>query len=260
MSEYVLAALALGFMAGLSPGPLSVIVIQQTIAHGFVSGAKASLAPILTDGPIILIALLLLIHFKENTPLIAFLSFVGGIYLIWLASKVLHAGEINILSEKLPADGSLRLAIKVNLLNPSPYIFWSTVGGAYILLGSAPQALIFVVLSISALVLSKMLIAAIAAWFHPFLESRGYLLVMKALAALLIVFGGTLLTQRLPAYSRLVERYTALGGRSARLAGRIPVALQRTRVTLGVCALPALPCERQEKAWSDMSLCLPAHL
>jgi threonine/homoserine/homoserine lactone efflux protein len=52
MNEFILAALVFGLTAGFQPGPLSIIVIHQTLTYGLKSGIKACLAPIITDGPI----------------------------------------------------------------------------------------------------------------------------------------------------------------------------------------------------------------
>jgi threonine/homoserine/homoserine lactone efflux protein len=142
----------------------------------------------ITDGPIILAAMVLFSQFKDVTPLVATLSLVGGLYLMWLASKILRIQDIR-LSERLPRTSSLALAIKVNFLNPSPYLFWFTVGGSYIMLGSAVEATVFVVVAIGTLVMSKILVAAVAAMCRPLLDSRAYLFVMKALAVALAVFG-----------------------------------------------------------------------
>ena len=57
MNEFFLSALSFGLAAGLKPGPLGVIVIQQTLSRGLPAGVRASLAPLVTDGPIIIAAL-----------------------------------------------------------------------------------------------------------------------------------------------------------------------------------------------------------
>ena len=77
----------------------------------------------------------------------------------------------------------------MNLLNPGPYLFWFTVGGSYIVRGTTAESVMFVVTAIGTLIASKIAVALLAANFLPSLESRGYLLTMKALAALLAVFG-----------------------------------------------------------------------
>ncbi len=192
MFEYVVAALTFGLAAGLKPGPLGMVVIQQTLAHGFVSGVRASLAPLVTDGPIILAVLLLLPQLRDVAPFVAAVSLMGGIYLLWIGGKLLR------LSMRPPAcqpasAASLRTAIKVNLLNPGPYLFWFSIGGTYILLGSRAQALVFVVVAIGTLIGAKVFVAALAAKAKPLLHGVVYARVMQGLAGGLMFFGCVLL-------------------------------------------------------------------
>jgi threonine/homoserine/homoserine lactone efflux protein len=188
VSEFFFSALSFGLAAGIKPGPLGIVVIQQTLSRGLPAGVRASLAPLLTDGPIIIAALWLLSKFKSIDLLAAAMSLVGGIYLLWLAAKMFRVRDIS-LSGKLRSQGSLATAVKVNVLNPGPYLFWFTVGGSYIIRGTAFESAVFVVTSIGALIASKVAVAVLASRFLPALESRGYLLVMKLLAATMVSFG-----------------------------------------------------------------------
>ncbi len=79
------------------------------------------------------------------------------------------------LAGKLKAQSSLATAVKVNFLNPGPYLFWFTVGGNYIVRGSTAESLVFVITSIGALIVSKVTVAVLAVRFFPSLEGRGYL-------------------------------------------------------------------------------------
>jgi len=194
MNEYVLSAFIFGLTAGFKPGPLGIVVIQQTLTHGLKQGIKASLAPIITDGPIIFAALFILTQFKDITLFIGILSFLGGTYLLWLSLKILKLKEINV-SKSLGTSTSLATAIKVNLLSPNPYLFWFTVGGAYLVRGSQAESIVFVTVAIGTLVLSKMVVAWVASNCREFLDSRSYLWVMRILGALLSIFGFLLLNQ-----------------------------------------------------------------
>ena len=115
---------------------------------------------------------------------------LGGLYLVWLAIKLLRVKEIS-LAGKLESKNSLLTAVKVNLLNPGPYIFRFTVGGSYIVRGTSRESTVFVVTSIGALIVSKIFVAVLAARFFSSLASRGYLLAMRLLAGALIWFGIT---------------------------------------------------------------------
>jgi threonine/homoserine/homoserine lactone efflux protein len=188
MNEFFLSALSFGLAAGLKPGPLGVVVIQQTLSRGLPAGVRASLAPLITDGPIIIVALWLLSQFKTIDLFVAALSLVGGAYLLWLSAKMLRINNIS-LSAKLRSGSSLGTAVKVNFLNPGPYLFWFTVGGSYIVRGSTAESIVFVFTAIGTLIASKVVVAVLAARFFPSLESRGYLLTMKVLAGTLAWFG-----------------------------------------------------------------------
>ena len=188
MNEFFFAGLSLGLAGGIKPGPLGIVVIQQTLSRGLPAGLRASLAPLITDGPIIIAALWLLSRLGNIDLLAAALSLVGGLYLIWLAAKMFRVRDIS-LSGKLRSRGSLATAVKVSFLSPSPYLFWFTVGGNYIIRGTAVESAVFVVTVIGALVASKAAVAVLASRFLPALESRGYLLAMKFLAATMVGFG-----------------------------------------------------------------------
>jgi threonine/homoserine/homoserine lactone efflux protein len=194
MNEYVLSAFVFGLTAGFKPGPLGIVVIQQTLTHGLKHGIRASLAPIITDGPIIFVAFAILTQFKDIGLFIGILSFLGGLYLLWLSLKILKLKEINV-SKSLGTPASFATAIKVNFLSPNPYLFWFTVGGAYLASGNQSESIVFVIVAIGTLVLSKMVIAWVAFNFREFLDSRAYLWVMRILGGLLSIFGFMLLNQ-----------------------------------------------------------------
>ena len=194
MSEYLLSAFIFGLTAGFKPGPLGIVVIQETLTHGLKYGIRASLAPIITDGPIIFASLFILTQFKDIALFIAILSSLGGLYLLWLSLKIVKLKEINI-SKSLGTPTSLTTAIRVNLLSPNPYLFWFTVGGAYLARGNQAESMVFVTVAIGTLVLSKMVVAWVASNFRELLDSQAYLWVMRLLGGLLSIFGLMLLNQ-----------------------------------------------------------------
>jgi len=194
MNEYILSAFIFGLTAGFKPGPLGIIVIQQTLQYGLRYGIKASLAPIITDGPIILAALLLFSQFKDISLFIALLCLIGGVYLIWLSIKIMRIEKIDY-SKSMNSNNSLVTAIKINLLSPNPYLFWFAVGGSYIIRGNTLESSVFIGVAIGTLVLSKMAIAWLAFSYREMLDSSQYLVVMKILGGLLTIFGLLLLKE-----------------------------------------------------------------
>jgi len=60
-----LAGTALGATAGLSPGPLQALVLGETLRYSIKQGLRASLAPLLTDPPIVLLTIAVLAHLAD---------------------------------------------------------------------------------------------------------------------------------------------------------------------------------------------------
>ena len=187
MSEYILSALIFGLTAGLQPGPLTILVVQQTLERGLISGIKVSFAPVITDGPIIFAVVMVLSQFKDISLFLGLLSLVGGLYLLVLCMQILRTKVLSF-SASNGSNSSLLTAIKVNFLSPNPYLFWFTVGGTFIARGTTNEAITFVVVFLGSLVLSKMVIALLAFNFREILSGVGYLWVMRTLGLALGVF------------------------------------------------------------------------
>ena len=87
------------------------------------------------------------------------------------------------------APKTFSTAIKINLLNPNPYLFWFTVGSPYIALGTYMESIAFVVITAGTLVLSKMMLAWVAFRFKELFNTKIYLWVMRVLRIWLATFG-----------------------------------------------------------------------
>ena len=82
MTTYLLLGITFAFAAGVQPGPLQTYVISQTIKKGWRATLPASFAPVLSDGPILILVLFLLSNVPDNFILI--LRIAGGLFLIYL--------------------------------------------------------------------------------------------------------------------------------------------------------------------------------
>ncbi len=134
MTVYLLQGLTLGFSASVSPGPFLAFLLSQSLSKGWRRTLWLALAPFITDGPIIVLALLVL----TQTPswFVRALDIAGGLLLIYLAK-----GAWDVFRKpaqptpattdpQAPADrGSFAKAIAMNASSPGPYLFWGTVGG-----------------------------------------------------------------------------------------------------------------------------------
>jgi threonine/homoserine/homoserine lactone efflux protein len=130
MLAYILQGLTLGFAAGAQPGPFQTYLISQTLSQGWRRAWIAAFAPLVSDGPIVALALLVLSQVPDWFQ--RALQIVGGafvLYLAWGAYRAWKSFAPN--ADSAPQDGprSLLRAALMNALSPGPYLFWSLVIG-----------------------------------------------------------------------------------------------------------------------------------
>jgi threonine/homoserine/homoserine lactone efflux protein len=185
----------LGLAAGFSPGPLTVLVIGETLRHGLRSGLQVAIAPILTDIPIILLGVLVLEHVLAHPLSFAAVSLAGGAFLLWLGYR-----SMRVAGSDVPSDGaephSIRKGIAINLLNPNPYVFWISVGVPTILNSltvSWAHAGAFLGAFFFFIVGSKALLAKFVHGSRTFMSGGVYLWIMRLLGVLLVGYGLLLL-------------------------------------------------------------------
>jgi len=136
MLGYLIQGIGYGFSAAVQPGPFQTYLISQTLDRGGRATLPAILAPLVSDGPIILLVLLVLSRVPEEMQQLLYLA--GGLFVLTLAwgafkawrdfdaekTETAHTGQQNVLKAAL-----------MNALSPSPYIYWSLVTGPILLSG-----------------------------------------------------------------------------------------------------------------------------
>lgn len=197
MIELLIAGISLGLYAGLSPGPLLVLVISQTLKHGYKEGVKVALAPLITDIPIILISILFLSFILGYSSILGIISICGGLYLGYLAYESFKTKGFK---EGFESDEpkSLLKGVTVNFLNPSPYLFWITVGGPIIITAYMKNVFSpwwFIVGFYAFLVGSKIILAFVAGKSREFITTKPYIYIMRILGVILLLFALYLINQ-----------------------------------------------------------------
>jgi len=136
MMFYLLYGVTFGLAATVQPGPFLTFIISQTIRNGWRKTLPAAFAPVLTDGPIAVLAILVLSHL----PLIwmQWLRMAGGIFILYLSWNAFRAWKNYSFSpdvKGLSGKNSLLQAAVVNVLNPGPYLGWGLVMGPLLVKG-----------------------------------------------------------------------------------------------------------------------------
>ncbi len=136
MWVYLLQGIGYGFIAAVQPGPFQTYLISQTLLKGWRKTLPAALAPLLSDGPIITLCLLVL----SQVPLWfqRLLSVAGGVFVLYLAYGAYRSWmnfDSRIPSREMETRQSLLNAAMANALSPGPYLFWSLVTGPILIRG-----------------------------------------------------------------------------------------------------------------------------
>jgi threonine/homoserine/homoserine lactone efflux protein len=188
--ELTLLGSGLGLAAGLSPGPLLTLLVAVSVERGFRAGSRIAVAPLLSDLPIVLLALLLLKDLSASW--LGTLTLLGGLFVAYLGAQSLKRRAPAASSEAGPAATARDLwhGAAVNFLNPHPWIFWMSVGTPTLVSGWRQQpwdAVGYLAGFYLFLVGSKMVLAWLAAegghalggpWFAKILELCGWLLLL----------------------------------------------------------------------------------
>ena len=130
MLSDVLLGGGLAFAAVVQPGPLQAFLVTRATTEGWRRTLPAAFSPLLSDGPIALLTLLVLGQLPPTLQ--HFLRVAGGVLLLYLAWTSLRAIRGPAAAAEPPrhaAPRTLLQAVTVNLLNPNPYLAWALILG-----------------------------------------------------------------------------------------------------------------------------------
>ena len=191
MKALMITGIVLGLSAGLSPGPMLTLVISQTLRHGIREGIKVALAPLLTDTPIIIVSLFFISLFANMTSVLGVISIFGAIYLFYLGISGMRFKGEDLAADDVDPE-SIKKGLIVNFLNPSPYMFWTSIGGPLVMKAfkaSSVWAAFFIFIFYFLLVGSKIVVAVISGKSRNLLKSWHYKYLIRILGLALVVFG-----------------------------------------------------------------------
>ena len=133
---YLLQGIGYGLAAASQPGPFQTYLISQTLTRGWKRTLPAALAPLVSDGPIILLCVLVLSQVPAWMQRVLYIA--GGLFILYLAYGTYNSWKN--FDSRLPSletgtQQSILKAALMNALSPGPYIFWTLVTGPILLKG-----------------------------------------------------------------------------------------------------------------------------
>jgi threonine/homoserine/homoserine lactone efflux protein len=133
---YIIQGIGYGFAAAVQPGPFQTYIISQTLNSGWRRTLPAAFAPLVSDGPIIVLVLLVLSQVPDWFQRALYVA--GGLFILFLALNAFRGWrnyEPEGAGSSQSSGQSLFKATMMNVLSPGPYIFWSLVTGPILLAG-----------------------------------------------------------------------------------------------------------------------------
>ena len=127
---------AMGLYAALQPGPFQTYILSETLRRGWRKSLPMAFAPLVSDLPPVLLTLLVLSRMPQGV--LDGLRIAGGLLMLYLARGAFRSfttqTEDTVAVEESPAK-SLFSAAAINILSPSVYLFWTTIGAPIVLDG-----------------------------------------------------------------------------------------------------------------------------
>ncbi len=162
MISNLLIGISYALSAGLQPGPLQAFFLAKVAEYGWRRALPAAFAPLISDGPIALIAILLLNTLPGSFR--SWLQLAGGLLLLYFAWAAYQNRSRSSDQVQTPSEGSrpqtIFAAALINLFNPAPYLGWSLVMGPAVLnaWGESPLNAVVLLLSFYATMISTSLV------------------------------------------------------------------------------------------------------
>ncbi len=190
MIHYLIMGALLGLSAGFAPGPLSTLVVSETMRHDIRAGVKVALAPLITDPPIIVLSVFILSRLTGFDIVLGIVSMIGGSLVFYMGVKSMQI-KAAALSEGKVKSRSLLKGILVNFLSPHPYLFWLSVGAPTVTKATYStgifSAICYLISFYLMLVGAKVAMAVMVGKFKTILYGSFYLYTMRFLGLMLCV-------------------------------------------------------------------------
>lgn len=191
LSECISLGIGLGVSAGFAPGPLTTVVITESLTHGVKSGLKVSLAPFITDIPIVLLSLFIMVKVAGFQGVLGGISLIGGCFLLYLGVLNFRMKPV-VVQVDAPRSRSLLKGVMANVFSPNPYLFWISVGGPILHQADLFTGTVFMVCFYGMLVPIKGGMAVVAGRSRTFLSGSIYIGIMRFLGFVLCCLSGIL--------------------------------------------------------------------
>jgi threonine/homoserine/homoserine lactone efflux protein len=204
-SDHIVPAFTLGIALGAAPGPVQLLILNETAHHGIAQGFRVMLG---ANGTLFVVLATLAVGFSTVAPspgTVRALRVVGGLFLVWLAVGELRAlaragagggGADDVAPERVgPTVRGMMLVI----VNPAAWIFFATTAAAVMAEASADGGRDTALLAAVAMTLGVSVTdfgsALVGTGSRAMLGERGLTWLRTALCIVLLAMGVAFIVQ-----------------------------------------------------------------
>ena len=194
---FIATSFAVGLSGALVPGPMMTVTISDSLKKGFIAGPLVVLGHFVAEFTLIILIFTGLRWFISSSTAVFIIGTLGGLMMVLMGSKIMGSStslsEIRDDNEISKNYGSILNGIITSFSNPFFFIWWATIGWAFMFKGLELAGII----GIFAFLIGHW--TADLSWFSivSFFTSRGtqvmtekhYKLLMNASGVFLILLG-----------------------------------------------------------------------
>lgn len=135
MTQTLILGSLLGLFSGVVPGPFTTLIVVTSLRHGFWSGMRIALIPLVSETSVMVLTSLLLSQLPGQG--LRWMGIVGGVFVLALGVRTFKEAGDSPHDEPATSSGRRAMeAMMLAVLSPAPWVFWLLVGsplflGAY---------------------------------------------------------------------------------------------------------------------------------
>lgn len=136
MWKYLFQGIGFGLAAASQIGPFQTFLISQALTRGWKRALPGAFAPFLSDGPIVLLSVLVLSQLPDWAQRVMYIF--GGLFVLYLAYGSYRSWrnfDETLAHSELSGQQTIFKAAMTNLLSPGAYLFWMFVTGPIFIQG-----------------------------------------------------------------------------------------------------------------------------
>ena len=133
---YLIQGIGFGFAAASQVGPFQLFLISQALTRGWKRTLPGAFAPLLSDGPIVLLSVLVLSQLPAWAQRAMYI--LGGLFVLYLAYGAFKSWrnfDETVVHPELSGQQTIFTAALTNLLSPGAYLFWMFITGPILVRG-----------------------------------------------------------------------------------------------------------------------------